>query len=174
MEWWYRQNLLLFVDQDLIEANDRLRAAREVTREDQLSVVHPVLHERIVEKRNQCVEELWDRRTRSVRNLIEDHVPAGSTYLLADDGKLGPLDPQDRTAVPFPERDGVFAGPPADAAEAVRELERHQEEEGAEYLVVAWPAFWWLDHYDELRYHLRSEARSIHEGDDAVLLALGP
>lgn len=171
VKWWYRQNLLLFVDRELLETNPRLRAAREETREEQLSVVHPALHERIAEERNQCVEELWDRRKRSVQELIENHVPAGSTCLLADDGKLKPLAPRNRTAVPFPQRDGVFAGPPADGAEAVRELERHQEE-GAEYLVVAWPAFWWLDHYHELHNYLHTNGRLVHEGDDAVVYQL--
>jgi SAM-dependent methyltransferase len=43
-QWWYRQNMLLYVRPELFEANPRLRAAHEATLPDQLDLVHPIMY----------------------------------------------------------------------------------------------------------------------------------
>ena len=54
----------------------------------------------------------------------------------------------------FVEREDVYWGAPRDDVEAIDELTRLRRE-GATHLAVAWPAFWWVEHYarffDELR-----------------------
>jgi SAM-dependent methyltransferase len=41
VEYWYRQNTVLFANDDALEANERLREERSRTELSQLSVVHP-------------------------------------------------------------------------------------------------------------------------------------
>lgn len=43
VEWWYRQNLLLFATEEVVAANDALKAEHELTDERQLALIHPVL-----------------------------------------------------------------------------------------------------------------------------------
>ena len=45
--------------------------------------------------------------------------------------------------------------------------------EGARFLVVGWPAFWWLDYYAGFRDYLRSEYRPILDNDRLVVFDLG-
>lgn len=80
-------------------------------------------------------------------------VPDGAKFILVDDQLLSPLF-DEFGFIPFLEKDGVYWGPPADAGAAVCELQRIRSR-GAEYIVFAWPAFWWLEYYAELDQHLR-------------------
>jgi hypothetical protein len=54
---------------------------------------------------------------------------------------------------------------------ATRELERLRRT-GVRFLLVAWPAFWWLNHYLELHRHLRSTSRCTLENDRFVVFDL--
>jgi hypothetical protein len=92
--------------------------------------------------------------------------PGDATVIVADDGQLPPLGAWPRT-LPFTERDGMYWGVPGSDAAAIEELER-QRAAGAQYLVVAWPAFWLLDHFSAFREHLRGTADSLT--DDARLV----
>jgi hypothetical protein len=81
-------------------------------------------------------------------------VPPGKSFILIDEDQWGTQQQLlGRRAIPFLERDGCYWGPPADDASALRELERMRQS-GASFLVVAWPAFWWLDYYTALAEHL--------------------
>jgi hypothetical protein len=100
-------------------------------------------------------------------------VPPGETLVLADEARLVGTVPPGRRALPFLERDGQYWGPPADDATAVAELERMRTA-GAGYLVVAWPAFWWLEHYREFRRHLTDRYRCILRNERLVAFDLGP
>lgn len=77
----------------------------------------------------------------------------------------------DRRLSPFVERDGTYWGPPASDRQAVDELERLRRA-GATMLVVAWPAFWWLDHYSGLANHLRTRYRLVRNDERAVAFDL--
>jgi len=70
--------------------------------------------------------------------------------------------------VPFLERGGEYWGPPDDAAEAVDCLRRLRGE-GAAWLVVAWPAFWWLDQYGGFDRHLRTNCSRLMECPHGVV-----
>ena len=91
----------------------------------------------------------WVGRLEVAVDEIEENVPAGDSFVLIDDAEWGMEATGDRPAVPFLERGGEYWGRPADDAAAVRELERLRSA-GASFAVVAWPAFWWLDHYPAL------------------------
>ena len=102
----------------------------------------------------------WWEALSAAAGQIERAVPAGEPFVLVDDCRFG-IDRLDgRRALPFPERDGEFAGPPPDDATAVRELERMRAG-GARFAVVGWPAFWWLESYPAFARHLRATARCV-------------
>ena len=77
------------------------------------------------------------------------------------------------SARPFPERDGVYWGPPATDADALAELDRAVAA-GATRLVVAWPAFWWLDHYREFANVLHTRFPLLLSTDRVQVFDLTP
>lgn len=116
-------------------------------------------------------------RVSSVSNEIAEMVPAGSRYLLVDDGLWG--DERgvtnavtERLAIPFPEHDGVYNGRPEDDAAAIRELDRALSGDRPEFLIVLWLAFWWLDYYAGFASHLRSSFPCVLENERLVVFDL--
>jgi exopolysaccharide biosynthesis predicted pyruvyltransferase EpsI len=97
----------------------------------------------------------WEDAVRQSTQEIARIVPTGSTFVLVDQNELGQLSLADRRALPFLERQGQYWGPPRDDATGICEVERLRES-GADWLVFAWPAFWWLKHYATLRRYLES------------------
>lgn len=77
----------------------------------------------------------------------------------------------DRPTVPFTEREGEYWGPPADDGNAISELERLRKS-GASYVVVGWPAFWWLQHYKGFNDYLRSTFSCLLENERLVIFDL--
>lgn len=98
-------------------------------------------------------------------------IPQGETFILVDEDQLGSMVTAGRRAIPFLERDGQYWGAPPDNETAIRELERLRQA-GASFIVFAWPAFWWLDHYAGLHRHLRSRFRCVLENDRLVMFDL--
>ena len=98
-------------------------------------------------------------------------IPPGLTYALIDEGALTGQLPSDRRVLPFPERDGQFWGPPSDDLSAIEELKR-QRLDGTDFLVFAWPAFWWLDHYSNFNRRLRDDAGMVLENNRLVVFDL--
>jgi glycosyltransferase involved in cell wall biosynthesis len=99
-------------------------------------------------------------------------IPSGAAYILVDNDEWaqGALLAQSR-AIPFLENNGQYWGAPANDATAVRELERLHKA-GAEFLVVAEPAFWWLDHYAEFASYLRGKYQCISQQAEFVVFDL--
>jgi glycosyltransferase involved in cell wall biosynthesis len=101
-------------------------------------------------------------------------LPDRGTFILVDDETWGAREIFGPSRVlPFLERDGEYAGPPPDDEVAIRELERLRAA-GATRFVLAWPAFWWIDHYRGLLDHLRSRYRCMHQDERLVVHDLGP
>jgi SAM-dependent methyltransferase len=103
---------------------------------------------------------------------IAELVPRWASYILVgaerwEDGAVF----ADRRSIPFLERDGQYWGRPADDETAIRELERLRQS-GASYMLFAWPAFWWLDHYSRLNDHLRTRFRCLLENDRLIAFDL--
>lgn len=78
-----------------------------------------------------------------------------------------------RFPLPFLERDGDYWGLPADASEAIRELERMRQE-GARLLFVGSSAFWWFYYYPEFGVHLRTTYRLAHLAEHLIAFDLAP
>jgi hypothetical protein len=114
----------------------------------------------------------WTHRLHRAAQEVAALVPPGEAFILMDEDKWGTKQElAGRRAIPFLERDGQYWGPPADDTTAVRALERLRQE-GATFLVVAWTAFWWLDHYAALHEYLRAKFRCILRNERLVLFDL--
>lgn len=100
-------------------------------------------------------------------------IPPKSVCILVDQDELGfgRDDVTERKIIPFRERDGAYWGPPSDDAAAIEELVRLREA-GAEFIVFAWPAFWWLDYYVGFTNYLRSSYHSVFESERLVVFDL--
>ncbi len=110
----------------------------------------------------------WWARAERTAETIARAVPERATVALLDEEALGVgAQLRGRTIVPFPERGGVFAGPPADDAEAGAALERLR----AGHIAVAWTAFWWLEEYPSLARGLAARWRRVAEEPDVIVLA---
>ncbi|WP_428939323.1 glycosyltransferase family 2 protein [Fontivita pretiosa] len=88
----------------------------------------------------------------AIDRWMRQHIAAGEAALLADEGKLRD-ELLDHTIVPFTEHAGQYWGPPADDEAAIRELRRHRAA-GVRWLLIAWPAMWYLEHYHRFAEHL--------------------
>jgi glycosyltransferase involved in cell wall biosynthesis len=115
----------------------------------------------------------WMSRLRQATAELKAVIPAGATFILADECQWGPEVITGRRSVPFPERDGQYGGPPADDEAAIHEFERLRQA-GAGFMVFGWPAFWWLDCYSALRQLLYSQYRCILEDERLVVFDLRP
>ncbi len=117
--------------------------------------------------------EWWEQLDLSAQELVAV-IPAADTFILVDEDQWNFGETvEGRRVLPFLERDGQYWGPPPDDQAAVRELERLRHS-GATFMVFAWPAFWWLDHYTGLHRYLRSAFRCVLENDRLVVFDLRP
>jgi glycosyltransferase involved in cell wall biosynthesis len=113
----------------------------------------------------------WHRLYQAVHEIIT-LVPPGGSFILVDGDQWGTdADIAGRRRTHFLERDGHYWGPPPDDSTAIHEFERLRRL-GADLIVFAWSAFWWLDHYAGLRHHLRSTYRCVLENDRLVVFDL--
>ncbi|MEE8507788.1 MAG: TylF/MycF/NovP-related O-methyltransferase [Myxococcota bacterium] len=115
----------------------------------------------------------WMRRKHLTMGDIAKFLPAGHPFILVDQEQFGFEEVGGRRVISFLERDGEYWGPPPDEVTAIRELECLRRS-GVRFIVFAAPAFWWLDHYTELRRHLRSRFYCALENDRVVIFDLAP
>jgi glycosyltransferase involved in cell wall biosynthesis len=113
----------------------------------------------------------YDRLDRAMR-AIETHIPPGASLALADQDEWGTAEVFGGCRrLPVPERQGVYWGCPPDDAFAIREIQRLRRA-GAGWLVIGWPAFWWLDHYARFARHLRLTYRLVLEDPQLIIFDL--
>lgn len=114
----------------------------------------------------------WDNRVAMLREQIEQTIPSGDAFVLIDDQELGIYDAlSGRRVLPFLQRDGEYWGPPINSQQAIAELEDLRES-GVRWVVVAWPAFWWLDQYEEFAKDLDERHRCCHSSPHGVIYRL--
>jgi glycosyltransferase involved in cell wall biosynthesis len=118
------------------------------------------------------VTNSWNHRLQRSIDEILDRVPPGGTFILADQDEwaLGEWI-AGRRRLHFPERGGQYWGLPPDDATAIKELE-HLGRSSVTFLVVAWPAFWWLDYFPGFHQYLRSRFRQVLANDRVILFDL--
>ena len=99
---------------------------------------------------------------------IASRIPAGSRMILVDQAQFDSTIAAGRHVIPFLEHDGQYNGVPKDDDIAIRELERLQRS-GARFIVFAWPAFWWLEHYRTFHAYLRSKFDVVLHNDRLIV-----
>lgn len=105
-----------------------------------------------------------------VRLDIEPVVPPGAAFAFV--GKPQPLELSGgRTPLPFPERDGEWAGYPADDADAIAALARARTG-GVRFVVVPRSAAHWLESSPGFADHLRTRATVRVDNDRALIVEL--
>ncbi|MEH2414939.1 glycosyltransferase family 2 protein [Nostoc sp.] len=97
----------------------------------------------------------WSERLEIAMQEIASVIPAGKRLILVDENQWGSEILPEFDALPFVEHQGQYWGAPLNDEIAIRELERMRQA-GASFMVIAWPAFWWLDYYSGLRNYLSS------------------
>lgn len=112
----------------------------------------------------------WDRRRQAAVDELTELIPADASYVLVDQDQLRDVLPE-AGAIPFIERDGMYWGPPNDSATAIQELDRLRVL-GPAFLVFAWPAFWWLEHYSELSDYLSRNYPRMAESANLIVFDL--
>jgi 2-polyprenyl-3-methyl-5-hydroxy-6-metoxy-1,4-benzoquinol methylase len=156
VEWFYAQNILLFVERGYLESNILLQRESEDTPSTPLSLVHPVKY----------LELVFEIR---LADEIAELVPATDAFILVDDFGGGTL--PGRKGSPFLEHDGIYWGKPANNEEAIRELERMRRVEFG-FIIFTWRSFWWLDYYTEFSQYLRSKFQCVRKNDCLIAFDL--
>lgn len=120
----------------------------------------------------------WERTNWSLmaaHSLAEIDAVVGRTvpFVLIDGMQLS-LEPRSgRRVIPFLEHEGQYWGEPEDDRHAIDELERLHRE-GARFLVLAWPSFWWLDDYPRFIEHLHNSYGCVLHNERLRIFELAP
>jgi len=116
-------------------------------------------------------QDSWYYQLQLAIQEVADAVPSGEILILVDEDSWQVDLGRGRQVIPFVERNRAYWGLPADDETAIRELERSRQS-GANYMVIGWPAFWWLDYYDGFHRYLRSHYRCMLENERVVVFDL--
>jgi hypothetical protein len=162
IEWWYIQNVLLFVDQQYLAQHPVLTHERAHTSMSQLALVHPRKYLEVVDSLNRMVLTIQD---------IARLIPLQDAFILVDQAQLGDVIAAGRRMIPFLEHNGHYWGPPPDDLTAIRELERLRQA-GAQFIAFAWPGFWWLEYYAAFHRYLRSQFSCVLDNDHLIVFDL--
>jgi glycosyltransferase involved in cell wall biosynthesis len=113
----------------------------------------------------------FHRLDRAISNVLSA-VPDESEFVLVDGGTWDADEAfGQRSARPFFERDGNDWGPPPNGGAAITQLDSIRRN-GIEYLVIAWPSFWWFDEYREFFDHLNGVVSYVLKNDVVAIYKL--
>ena len=107
-----------------------------------------------------CLNLTWNERVEIIQQEVNDHAPAGERFIVVDDNSWGHELFAGYNVMAFMEHDGESWGAPSYGQSRIRDVGRQRLSSG-HYIVIGWPAFWWLDFYSTLREHLQSWHRCI-------------
>ncbi|OYD92637.1 family 2 glycosyl transferase [Nostoc sp. 'Peltigera membranacea cyanobiont' 210A] len=113
----------------------------------------------------------WSERLEIAMQEIASVIPAGKRLILVDENQWGSEILPEFDALPFVEHQGQYWGAPLNDEIAIQELERMRQA-GASFMVIAWPAFWWLDYYSGLRNYLSSNFCCVLDNSRLVVFDL--
>lgn len=108
-----------------------------------------------------------------VRELVWEHVPAGSSVAVVSKGDPALILFDQRHGLHYPQSgNGNYLGHhPDTGAAAVAHLETVRLR-GAQYFVIPSIYAWFLDYYTDLRAHLRQQGELIHSDDVCAIYSL--
>ena len=115
----------------------------------------------------------WLHQLHTATQKLADLIPLADTFILADQDEWRTTEiVAGRRRIPFMERNGQYWGIPPDDKTAISEFERLRQESGANFMVFAWPAFWWFEYYSGFYNHLRSLSECILKNEHLVVFRL--
>jgi hypothetical protein len=110
----------------------------------------------------------------AVRSTLEQLIEGGHHVVLIDDGDWFDTEVTAELPIrPFPDVGGHFGGFPDSDDAARHELERALAE-GADAVVVGWPARWWFEHLEDLRPALLGWAESVRSDGLVEIFSRSP
>jgi hypothetical protein len=106
-----------------------------------------------------------------IRELAEQHIPAGSTVLVISKGDRSLVDLPGCTGWHFPQTErGVYVGHhPADSTEAIDQLEALRAK-GAQYVMIPATSLWWQEYYSEFHQHLQKHSLRVDAIDGVGII----
>ncbi|MBT8398959.1 MAG: glycosyltransferase [Rhodothermia bacterium] len=113
----------------------------------------------------------WAEQESNAIQSITTVVPEGGTFIMIDDWSIDPAVLGRRDCRYITDEGGEICGSPVAGDSAVDSVERLRRE-GAGYLVVVWPAFWWFDYYAELREYLNSSCKCTLRNSSVIIYEL--
>ena len=117
-------------------------------------------------------KQVWANNLKIAIPQILSIVPKKDSFILIDEGKFDSQDIfEDRHIIRFNEHNGYYGGPPEDDFSAIQELERLLKT-CAKFIVISWPAFWWLQYYEEWHQYLRTNFPCILENVRLIIFDL--
>jgi SAM-dependent methyltransferase len=164
VDYYYAQNILLFTKMDYLEKSPLLKSEHQSTNPASLSIVHPTKYLEVIG---------WIERVYLLSQDIAALIPPDNAFILVDQGTFGNLFITSHRIIPFLERDGKYQETRSDDATAIQELERLRRS-GAVSIIIAWPAFWWLEYYGGFKQYLRSNFRCSANNERLVAFDLRP
>jgi glycosyltransferase involved in cell wall biosynthesis len=106
------------------------------------------------------VDPAWERSAEEVAEIVRTHVPNGQQIAVVDKHDPTLLHLCGRSGWHVPDLKLLPGGYPRDGQGAVEHLEALRVQ-GAGFFVLPDHAFWWLEHYAELRDHLESDCTPV-------------
>ena len=175
--WMNPSRVLFFIQLE------RLKADKVFTIRDQLNEIDLMNLDRMEEsgdrlqkflnKNNESIfERRWLDEKKKVYQELSFIIPPATNFILVDEEQLNARDEWKKWTIEcFIQKNNIYFGPPANDDTAINELERLCQL-GAIYIVIAWPAFWWLDYYKKWHQYLLSNYRCILENERLVVFDL--
>ncbi len=112
--------------------------------------------------------QVWLDTLAAVQTEIASVIPARSRFILVDQNALTDAMFDDRIVAPL-----VHGGMPANDKQAMTALECLKAD-GFSYLVFAWPAYWWFEHYIEFTESVRKRFPCIWKNERMIVFSLNP
>ena len=171
------------VSQSPLKLCERLRCRREILawmkrqRSDLLNDLilaggrMPVIGPTVQSNYKRYLNRKWQRDIRRLSNEVQSLTPENSTLIVVDEDNFDADVFPHRHPIPFLERDGQYWGPPENDDAAIKAIEQMRDN-GASFIVIAWPAFWWLDFYQGWSEHLNSRYKCTVQNKRIVLFDL--
>jgi glycosyltransferase involved in cell wall biosynthesis len=114
----------------------------------------------------------WFHKIAAALDDIRNYIPPDSSFILVDDNAwVAGKTISDRQRYHLIESNGEYGGIASSDEGAIRALEDHLRN-GVRYLVFAWSAYWWLDHFHQLRDYL-THSNCILKNERVIIFELG-
>jgi glycosyltransferase involved in cell wall biosynthesis len=115
----------------------------------------------------------WEQTLYEIARTVRQHVPVDARIVVVDKYDPTVLHLSRRKGWHFPDRHIMDGGYPRDSEAAIEHLELLRQL-GASYLVFPSAAYWWLEHYRDLRQHLDGRYQRIWHDDACMIYSLSP